>query len=192
MAEKASDRLRRYSKQIPSEDAMRRIVQNLEREDTDYADYAIALICATFVEKALEAAILAHLAPFDEAANKRLFEYENRGPISDFSAKIKLAYSLGIFGEETKRDLDVIREIRNVFAHSGQSTSFKTDEVAEMCKLFKVQPAVRVVIVGVESTARQKYVKAATTIGGRLKIALERQPAVEASRVIGRFRRVLK
>jgi hypothetical protein len=39
-------------------------------------------------------------------------------PLATFSAKIRLAYALSIFGSSTRDDLDTIREIRNAFAHS--------------------------------------------------------------------------
>ena len=130
-SETPSQRLKRYSKLLPDESAVRAVIQNLEKETTDIADYAITLMCQTFVEKALEVAILAHLAPFDEDANKRIFDYDNRGPLSDFSAKIKFGYVMGIYGKNTKNDLDAIREIRNAFAHSLQPISFKTKEVIE-------------------------------------------------------------
>jgi len=81
-SETPAQRLKRFSKLVPDEGAIRSLIQGLEKDTTGLADYAIALISQTFVEKALEIAIFANLAPYDEEANKRIFDYDNRGPIS--------------------------------------------------------------------------------------------------------------
>jgi len=38
-------------------------------------------------------------------------------PISSFSARILLAFTLGLIAEDEYHDLEVIREIRNMYAH---------------------------------------------------------------------------
>jgi hypothetical protein len=53
---------------------------------------------------------------------RRLFDYE--GPIGSFSARIRVAYAFNLFGPETRDDLDLIRLIRNEFAHSGRPFGF--------------------------------------------------------------------
>jgi hypothetical protein len=190
-SETPAQRLKRFSKLVPDESAIRGLIQDLEKDKTGLADYAIALICQTFVEKALEIAIFASLAPYDEEANKRIFDYDNRGPIADFSAKIKLGYVMGIFGKETKADLDLIREIRNAFAHSLQPISFETKEVIDMCGRLAIQPMAQIRVAGFPPTARQRYISATTILAGRLKIAIERSPAVDLTLHIKRFRRGL-
>jgi hypothetical protein len=191
MAETPSQRLRRYSKLVPDEAAIRKLLQDLEKDTTGLADYAITLICQTFVERALEIAILAYLAPDDEEANKRIFNYDHRGPISDFSAKIKMGYVLGIFGKTTRSDLDLIREIRNAFAHSLQPISYKTKEVTDMCDRLAIQSMVRITVAGHTPTARQRYISATTILAGRLKTAIERNPVVDLNTLLKRFRRAL-
>ncbi len=191
MVEKPEQRLKRFAAAIPSEEEMRKIIQDLEKENSALADYAIALICQTFVERALEVAISAQLNPLDEQANQRLFDYSANGPISDFAAKIKLGYSMGIFGQLTKNDLNRIREIRNAFAHSLQSTSFATPEIAEICEMFQVPELVRIRIAGFPPTARKKYITQTTMIAGRLKVGLNRHELVEVIRAWQKIQRVL-
>jgi hypothetical protein len=190
-SETPAQRLKRFSKLVPDEGTIRALIYDLEKKDDELADYAIALICATFVEKAIEVAILAHLAPNDEEANKRIFSYDYRGPISDFSAKIKVGYAMGIYGPKTRSDLDLIRDIRNAFAHSLQPISFKTGEVGEMCERFQTKSRVRITVVGVEKTARQRYIEITILLAGLLKVALQQQPVVAIARQIGRFQRGL-
>jgi DNA-binding MltR family transcriptional regulator len=51
-------------------------------------------------------------------------------PLSSFSAKIQVAYAIGLIGPKATHDLDRIREIRNAFAHAKVSITFDTDAVA--------------------------------------------------------------
>jgi hypothetical protein len=41
--------------------------------------------------------------------------------------------ALGIFGQQTRADLNCIRDIRNAFAHSRALISFATPEVRDAC-----------------------------------------------------------
>jgi DNA-binding MltR family transcriptional regulator len=58
------------------------------------------------------------------------------GPLATFSAKIRLGYALGIYGRKTRHDLDVVREIRNAFAHAQKVITFENQEIANLCSGF--------------------------------------------------------
>jgi hypothetical protein len=49
-----------------------------------------------------------------------------------------MAFALAIIGKETYQNLDYIREIRNVFAHSKIHVAFKTKEIKDVCALLKM------------------------------------------------------
>ena len=49
-----------------------------------------------------------------------------------------MAFALKLFGEVTKHDLKIIRELRNGFAHNRHPLTFATPEVADMCKHLKL------------------------------------------------------
>jgi hypothetical protein len=49
------------------------------------------------------------------------------------SDKIKLAYGLALIGEQTRRDLNRLRDIRNAFAHARQNITFDTKAIANIC-----------------------------------------------------------
>jgi hypothetical protein len=55
------------------------------------------------------------------------------GPLSDFRARIALAYALGWFGQRVRERLDTIRGIRNQFAHHYKIDSFEHPDVAAEC-----------------------------------------------------------
>jgi DNA-binding MltR family transcriptional regulator len=56
--------------------------------------------------------------------------FDSNGPLSTFSSKIKLAYSLGFVAKEIYDDLDCIRRIRNDFAHTVNEVDFIEHSVA--------------------------------------------------------------
>jgi hypothetical protein len=55
------------------------------------------------------------------------------GILSSLSAKIKMAYAMSLIGPVTRHDLDLIRYIRNEFAHSKIHFDFETPEVKPCC-----------------------------------------------------------
>lgn len=65
---------------------------------------------------------------------KDVLDGGGHGPLSSFAAKTKVAYALSLIDEETMEDLDRIRKIRNEFAHSVKTVSFKDSPVREYCK----------------------------------------------------------
>jgi hypothetical protein len=89
-------------------------------------DRGAALLLATNVENSLQIAIERKLS----TARKRR--------TASFDAKIRKGYALGLFGQETKESLVIIRLIRNAFAHAPSPVRFSTPEIEEACALLKV------------------------------------------------------
>jgi hypothetical protein len=62
------------------------------------------------------------------------------GPLETFSQRITMGRVLGIYGEDTEYNLNVIRQIRNTFAHAHTPITFATKEVAAAKTLFRDVP----------------------------------------------------
>ena len=60
--------------------------------------------------------------------------FEPMGPMATFSAKIKLAYGLGLISMDCFTDLEKIRRIRNVAAHEFSPMSFESQEIIEITR----------------------------------------------------------
>jgi DNA-binding MltR family transcriptional regulator len=138
-----------------------------------FADYAIAVVGAGLIEKALEAVILTRFVDLDSDERSSIFEYKN-GPLSDLSSKIKIAYALGLFGPQTRADLNNIRTIRNHFAHSLNLLRFEIKEVADICALLHTPTTIKfmdrmLLALGEEDTPRRRYIQTTLTLAGRLK-----------------------
>ncbi len=54
------------------------------------------------------------------------------GPLASFSAKIKLSLALNLIDSYIYNDLETLRKLRNVFAHSVEVTRFDSQEVVPL------------------------------------------------------------
>lgn len=71
---------------------------------------------------------------FSHLTKKELQElFEGFGPLSSFSAKIKVAYAIGMIPSSVKKDLEIMKEIRNAFAHSFTKLDFNQPDIREIC-----------------------------------------------------------
>jgi hypothetical protein len=61
------------------------------------------------------------------------------GPLNTFSQKIMMGRALAIYGEVMQHNLDLLRHLRNAFAHSHVPITFETPEVAGAIGQFKLQ-----------------------------------------------------
>lgn len=96
-------------------------------------DRVVAIIGASFVESALKRAIVRYLNKgISRNKVEELFVFN--GPLDRFSSKIKIGHALGIYNSRVQADLDCVREIRNVYAHTSLHVKFDTREVADACK----------------------------------------------------------
>jgi hypothetical protein len=104
----------------------------MEEEFYGQNDRACGILFGSYVDSALVSAIKSVMRPdLSNALSGDLFDYE--GPIGTFSARINLAYALALFGKKTKHDLDLIRLMRNQFAHCRLPLRFDMPAVANVC-----------------------------------------------------------
>jgi hypothetical protein len=82
------------------------------------SDRAAVILQASSVENILQSVIETKMRkPLSNDLRDRIFE--GNGPLSSFSHKILTGYALGLFGNVFRHDLDLIRELRNGFAHAA-------------------------------------------------------------------------
>jgi hypothetical protein len=105
-------------------------VQNIVGE----SDRGAVILAATSVEDMLEWAILARMPGLlkDPGARESIFGVN--GSVGTFSNKIAMAYAMGIIEKDARREIDLIREMRNACAHARQPVSFSTPEIRDVCK----------------------------------------------------------
>jgi hypothetical protein len=104
----------------------------LEAEIYGGNDRARAVMLGSMVETALHTFLRKHTRPsLTKTDDQLLFDY--RGPLGTFSAKILVGYTFNLYGPNTRHDLDLIRIMRNQFAHSRKSFDFESPAVAAVC-----------------------------------------------------------
>ena len=71
------------------------------------------------------------LVELSSKRKKALFDPSN-GPLSSLSSKIELSFALGLFNEERRGSLHLIRDVRNAFAHTMDPISFEDPHISEI------------------------------------------------------------
>jgi DNA-binding MltR family transcriptional regulator len=82
----------------------------------------IAILACVLIEHELDRLLRNKLKKKDDNTWQAL--QSETGPLRSFSAKISIAYALGIYTEKVQHDLNVVRIIRNAFAHSKKLIDF--------------------------------------------------------------------
>lgn len=90
-----------------------------------------AILMAADLESTLEFAIIIRLKRNDEKTIDNLISRD--GPLSSFSAKIHLAYAMGLVDDDAFNDINIIRRVRNAFAHSPRPIDFSEEVIANEC-----------------------------------------------------------
>lgn len=98
---------------------------------TKQSDRGSALVAVAWVDDALEASLRAFLRHDRNLADMIL---RPEGPLGSFSSRIKTAYLLGIITASLYSDLEIMRKIRNDFAHVRQAMRFTNQSIKDRCK----------------------------------------------------------
>ena len=122
----------------------------------DETDRGCALMVAAFLDAKLEQILSARFVDDPKVSAEHLSQ---SGPLATFSSRIDAAYLLGIIGLNTRRDLHLIRKIRNEFGHTHKAIRFSNENIHNRCReLFHFK--------NLESTtdARKMFVKTTISI----------------------------
>lgn len=94
-------------------------------------DRGCALMAAAYLDDQLQELLLQSFVD-DDATSTRFFH--PNGPLGSFSARIDLAFLLGLISKQALRDLHLIRKIRNEFGHNHRPMSFSAEAVTGRCR----------------------------------------------------------
>jgi DNA-binding MltR family transcriptional regulator len=102
----------------------------LGKELESESDRGLAIISGSLLDEML-AILLQGFFIKDEGFHDVLFGVDR--PLGTFSSKVNLTYALGLISSDEKKEIDIIRKIRNDFAHSLQSISFSDQSIKDRC-----------------------------------------------------------
>lgn len=96
------------------------------------------MVSAAFIDQALEALLRAKFS-MRHAKSKSCIDplFELFGPLSTFYAKSKMCYAMDLVGEWVYRDLEIVRKVRNDFAHSVAVATFHLSKVVQLTEQLK-------------------------------------------------------
>jgi DNA-binding MltR family transcriptional regulator len=134
---KRGDELRKLIRDVPPPADVKAIFDNLHQESHRSA----ALVGASLLDTVLERLIRHSLKRKDTDLNNQLFQ--QRGPLGDFYSKIIVASAFGVISPKLAHDLNIVRNVRNVFAHATTRLSFDTPEIAKEIKRSVMLKAIR-------------------------------------------------
>lgn len=89
-------------------------------------DRGAAIAGAVFLEEKLKEAIIKRWPPISNTVRDKLFT--GYAPLATFSAKIAIAYAMGVLNVHSKSDCEKIRLLRNNAAHIGTPFLFSMPE----------------------------------------------------------------
>jgi hypothetical protein len=123
------------SKEVPDEAQLDGFIDLLTPE----TDRSAAIMASSLLDLSLYVMLTSSLADWGKTETAQWFD----GPMSpfrSFSSRITLGFAMGIYGQEMKDRLDIIRNIRNVFAHRVLPLDFDHPVVQAECrKLFNLE-----------------------------------------------------
>jgi hypothetical protein len=132
---KPKEELRRLIRQERDAEVIIRMLFDVSKEgrkqDADM-DRAVGILGGTFLEQGLRLAIENKLPPDPlDPRLKYLFELED-APYREFAGRVRLARALGIINKSEFDKMELVRLIRNVFAHSMDAITFNTPGIVEL------------------------------------------------------------
>jgi hypothetical protein len=141
--------LRTQSRQMASKGVKKETLHTLSRQPllggdlepymkviSGESDRACALVASSFVEHSLVNLLRAALIELTESEDSDLFVTKG-AVLGNFAGRIDIAYALGITSKEQTSDLDIVRTIRNAFAHAVKAITFADPLVKAECGKFK-------------------------------------------------------
>jgi DNA-binding MltR family transcriptional regulator len=89
-------------------------------------DRGMVLSLSTFIEDTLGRLLMAYFR--DCKATKELVEGFS-APLGTFGSRTKAAYAFGLVTEEQYRDMEILRKVRNQFAHNWEGVSLSRNDI---------------------------------------------------------------
>lgn len=125
-------------------DRASKLFETLSKE----SDRGLVLVSAAYLDETLED-LLRSVFSIRRTKSKSLINplFDGYGPLGTFSAKTRIAHSLDLISKWMYSDIEIVRRMRNVFAHGIDSVSFDDPEISKLTERLK----------GADHAVRQKY-----------------------------------
>ena len=124
---------------VPGTKKRAKVLFQIKAELGKESDRGCALVAAAYLENELTELLDGFFVDQAQKARDSLFDFN--GPAGTFSAKIKLAYALGLISTDIQKSLDLVRGLRNEFAHLHEPLTFAVPKIAS--RVVSLLPCIR-------------------------------------------------
>ena len=114
------------------------ILNKFFEEFQNESDRAAAILGACYLDNALEALLKSFFINDDAFIKKHILGNSPSVTIDSFAKRSSICYALGLLRQSEYDDLDLIRRIRNKFAHKLHGLSFECQDIKDRCYQLKV------------------------------------------------------
>jgi DNA-binding MltR family transcriptional regulator len=122
-------------KELPTRDSMVKTLVGLGTA----TDQAVALTCVAYLDHALQTLLKVHFRHLNKDQYHRIFDGAGNGILGTASAKILIAYAMGLIEFNTYTDLVILNNVRNAFAHTLHTIDFENGHIKEDCAKLKAR-----------------------------------------------------
>ena len=109
----------------PELNALNRFMHIIGKQD----ERAMVLSLAAFIEDTLGRLLIAYFRTCK--ATRELIEGFN-APLGTLSSRIKAVYSFGLVSEQQFKDMEILRKVRNHFAHDWEGVTLDRNDIASL------------------------------------------------------------
>jgi mannitol operon repressor len=93
-------------------------------------DRGLPLVGAALIDDRLQETLRSFFC--EGRTSSKLLDSAN-APLGTFSSRVQACYSLGLIDEREYAEIELIRKVRNEFAHAKHGTSFRTEKLKGLC-----------------------------------------------------------
>ncbi|TQO56168.1 hypothetical protein [Paraclostridium bifermentans] len=105
------------------------------KEIEESNDRAVGILCGSILDEQLKQMLKSFLVKDNKIEKEFL---GGQGAISTFESRITACYYMGLIDEIERKNLEVIRKIRNKLAHSFGPIDFNTQSIKDLCNNLKI------------------------------------------------------
>ncbi len=142
-----------------------RLVSDMEIE----TDRGVALLAVAFLDDVLDVLLRASFVNDSEAVNRLIGPGR---PLESFGSRAHISYCMGLLGADVYNDINLIREIRNDFAHR-QPTNFEQGDIRLKCN--KVRCVLPMLEGNDACTTRERFIASVVVIANHLIVQASEQ-----------------
>jgi hypothetical protein len=125
--------LEKFDEQSMPDDRDKAAVKDLSilfQELNKESDRGLALVSAAVLDGRLAEALRSFFC--SERPPRKLLD-ETNAPLGTLSSRVQACYLLGLIDEYEYAEVELVRKVRNEFAHSTHGTSFQTQRIVSLC-----------------------------------------------------------